>query len=278
MNSGVVIQLMVDTVAAAALYALVAQAVSLAFTGTGVVHLAIGQVGAAGGLAAAASLSAGIPLGAAILLGLAAGAALSTVAERALVAPARGRPLLAAVLLVAAAVVIQEALAGLFPHAAYAFPSVAGLYRVSGGIVHLADLVTIAVVIGVGIALVSTLASTQIGARLRVTAGAPELAERLGVNTAAVRTTTFAAAGALATAAVLLGAARFPIGAGGAAVLALRGLGAAAAGGMSSRTRLVSAAVVIAGVEVVGDFYLGGGGEFLCDAVTVGLVALGWRR
>lgn len=278
MNGGVTLQLAVDTVAAAALYALVAQAVSLAFSGTGVVHLAIGQVGATGGLVAAGCLSAGAPLGAAILVGLAAGTGLSAVAERALVAPARGRPLLGAVLLVAAAVVIQEALGGLFPRTAYVFPIADGLYRVFGGIVHLSDLVTIAVVAVVAIAAVALIQGTQVGARLRVTARAPELAERLGINTAAVRTATFAAAGSLVTGAVLLGASRFPIGAGGAAVLGLRGLGVAAAGAMTSRAALVAAAAVVAGVEVVGDFYLGSGGELLCDAAAVVLIALGWRR
>jgi len=29
---------------------------------------------------------------------------------------------------------------------------------------------------------------------------------------------------------------------------------------------------------VVGGFYLGGGGEFLCDAVAVLLIAAAWRR
>jgi len=55
-NGAVVVQLGVDCVAAASLYALVALAVSLAYSGSGTYHLAIGQVGVAGGLIAAGVL------------------------------------------------------------------------------------------------------------------------------------------------------------------------------------------------------------------------------
>ena len=278
MSGGIVVQLAVDCAAAASLYALVALAVSLAYSGSGTYHLAIGQVGVAGGLIAAAVLQAGWPVWIAIIAGLAVGAALSAAMERGLVAPAAGRPVLAAVLLIAAAVVIRELLQGLFPRSAYNFPSTGGTLRVFGGLVHAADLVTIAVVVAVAAAGAVVLRSTTLGAALRLTAIAPAAAERIGVDTARVRAASFAAGGALAAAAILLGVGRFPIAASGGVVLALRGIAAAAAGGMRSPARVVVAAVVIAAAEVVGGYYLGGGGEAIADVAAVLLIAAAWRR
>ncbi len=279
MSSGIVFQLGVDTLAAGALYALVALAVSLAYSGSGVVHLAIGPVGLAGGLLAASLFSGGMPLVPAALAGLAVGGALSGVAERALVAPVVGKPLLGMTILVAAAVLAQGVLSGLFPRPAYAFPTASGVYTVAGGIVHQYDLVTLAAVVVVAGVSVPVVKSRRVGGSLRLTATSPRQAERLGVNTAFVRTTSFAVGGVLATGAVLLGSARFPLAAVGAVALTLRGIAAAAAGRMVSPTRIAGAALLIAAVEVVGGYELGGGrGELLCDAVAVLLVAAGWHR
>jgi branched-chain amino acid transport system permease protein len=274
----VIVQLGVDCLAASALYALIALAVALAFSGSGTVHLAIGQVAVTGALTAAALVSARVPLWLAWLAGLAVAAAVSGAVEAGLVAPALGRPVLGAVLLVATAVVLREVLQGLFPHPAYAFPIAAGTLRVLGGIVHVADVLTIGVVAATALAVGVVLRSSLLGAALRVTAAAPAAAERIGVDTARVRLAAFAIAGALAGVAVLLGAGRFPLSASGGAVLALRGIATAAAGSMRSPVRVVAAAVVIAAAEVVGGFYLGGGGEFLSDAVAVLLIAAAWRR
>jgi branched-chain amino acid transport system permease protein len=277
-NGAVVVQLGVDCVAAASLYALVALAVSLAYSGSGTYHLAIGQVGVAGGLIAAGVVQAGWPVWVAVVAGLAFGAALSAAMERGLVAPASGRPVLAAVLLIAAAVVTRELLQGLFPRSAYSFPSTSGTFRVLGGLVHTADLVTIAAVVAVAATGAVVLRSTTLGAALRLTATAPAAAERIGVDTARIRAASFAVGGALVAGAVLLGVARFPLAASGGVVLALRGIAAAAAGGMRSPARVVAAAVVIAAAQVVGGFYLGGGGEALSDVAAVLLIAAGWRR
>ena len=212
-----------------------------------------------------------------MLAGLAVAAMLSGGAERGLVAPALGRPLLGAVLLVAGAVVLREVLQGIYPRSAYAFPTVPGTIRALGGVVHVADLVTVAVVAGVATGAALLLRTSTVGASLRVTASAPVAAERIGVDTARVRFLAFAVGGALAAGAAMLGAGRFPLMAGGGVVLALRGIAAALAGGMRSPLRVVGAAVLIAVAEVVGGFYLGGGGEFLSDAVAVLLIAARWR-
>jgi branched-chain amino acid transport system permease protein len=277
-NAGIVVQLAIDSIAAAALYGLVALAVTLCFSGSGTLHLAIGQVAVAGGLVAAVALSAGLPLWLAVVAGLAVGGALSAAAERGLVAPASGRPLLGAVLLLAGGLVLREVLLGVFSKPAYGFPSAGGTFFVAGGVVHVADLLTIGVVLATAFGGAAALRSTTVGAALRLTASAPQAAERIGVDTARMRAVAFGAGGVLATAAILLGVARFPLAATGGVPLALRGIAAAAAGGMRSPARVVAASLAIGAVQVVGAFYLGGGGEAIADAVAVALIATGWRR
>jgi branched-chain amino acid transport system permease protein len=284
MSGGILLQLAVDTLAAAALYSLVALAVWLAYSGSGTIHMAVGQIALTGALVSAILFGRGISLWVAVPAGLAAGGVLSAIAERGLVAPSLGRPLLGAVLLVAMAVVLSEVVRGLFPHPAYSFPSPGGTVSVGGGLIHLADVVTIAAVAAVGAATAWLLRRTLMGAALRVTAGAPAAAEAIGVETALVRTLAFAIGGALATAALLLGVNRFPPGSGVAGaggvtvVLALRGIAAAVGGGLRSPLRVVGAAIVIAAAEVVGGYWLGSGGEFISDAAAAGLIAAGWRR
>ncbi|HUC35840.1 MAG TPA: hypothetical protein VMR97_01810 [Acidimicrobiales bacterium] len=279
MSTGIAVQLAVDTFSAAALYALVALAVSLAYSGSGVIHLAIGQVGLAGGLSAASLHAGGMPLLPAVLVGIAVGGALSGVAERALVSPVIGKPMLGAGILLSAALLAQGVLAGIFRQPAYAFPSASGVYGFLGGIVHKYDLLTLATVAVVAGTSAMVIRSRRVGGSLRLTARAPRLAERLGVPTAMVRTSSFVIGGVLATGAILLGAPRFPLVAAGVGALPLRGIAAAAAGRMVSPRRVAGAALLIAAAEVVGGYELTGGrGEFLCDAVALVLVAAGWRR
>ena len=274
-------QLAVDTLSATALYALIALAVSLAYSGSGIVNLAIGQIATAGALAAAATTTGGWPLWASVVLGVAVGASLGAAAERTLVKPSIGRPMLGAVLLIAAAIVLREVLIGLFPRTTYVFPVVGGTVHVWGGIVHIADVVTIAAVGGAAAGAVVILRTTTVGAALRATAGSPGAAELLGVDTQMVRTASFAVGGALATGAALLAVSHFPITAGGGVVLALRGIAASVAGGYRSPARVLLCALVIAAGQVIGGFYLGSGGEVISDGVAVVLVALGgllWDR
>jgi len=276
----IAVQLGVDSLAAASLYGIVALAVSLAYSGSGTVHLAIGQVGSAGVLTAAALIARGTPLWLAVVAGVAVGAVLSGGAERGLVKPALGRPVLAAALLVAAAVVAQELLIAIFPATVYAFPTTPGTIGLFGGSVHMYDLVTIAAIAAVAVGGYAMVRSRRYGVALRLTASSPAAAERLGVDTAWVRTASFAAGGALATCAAMLAAARFPVsaGAGGAVLVSLRGIAAAAGGRMTSPVKILLGALVIGVAEVVGQYLYGGGGEFFADAFAVLIVLLGWRR
>jgi branched-chain amino acid transport system permease protein len=270
----IALQLAVDALAAAALYALLALAVSLCFSGSGILNLAIGQIAISGGLVAAAATGAGWSPLLGVLAGLAVAAAVAGLAERTLVAPAAGHPVLGAALLVAGAIVLRELLLGLFPRSAYAFPAVGGTFHVLGGLVTAADLVVIAAVAAAGAAGAVVLRATAVGAALRLTAAAGDAAELIGVDTQRVRTASFAVGGALAAAAVVLGVSHFPISAGGGVIPAFRGLAAAVAGGLRAPAPIALAALAIGGAQVVAGFYLGSGGEVAADGVAVGLVAL----
>ncbi|HUC13106.1 MAG TPA: hypothetical protein VMS00_01515 [Acidimicrobiales bacterium] len=285
MNTGIVVELGIASIAAAALYGLIALGVVLAYAGSGTVHLAIGQVAITGGLVAAAVYRAGASVGLSIFVGLLVGGALSALAETGLVETTRGRPLIGAVLLLAGGVVLWEVLVGIFPQPAYAFPSMGGTFHLAGGLVRVRDLVDIGVVVLAALLGLVVLQFTTLGTSLRLSSSAPEAAERIGVDTAHMRRLAFATGGVLATGAVLLGVADFPLAVAsltpavaGGLPLALRGIAAAAGGGMRSPVRALGAALAIGAVQQVGDFKLGAGGEALANATSVLLIMVGWPR
>ena len=251
--------------------------VLVAYSGTRVIHLALGQVAMAGALVAA-GLAQSWPLGIAIVFGLGVGAGVSAAGERTLVAPLARRVELAAIVLVAAAVVVDELLRGLYSRSAYAFPSLGGQLHPGGGIIRVADLVTVAAALGLGAAGTWVLNSTSAGAALRATAASPESAELIGVDTARVRTVAFAVAGALGAGAVLLSAGRLPLAATAGLPLAVKGIAAAVAGRLRSPLTVGLGALAIAAVQVVGAYFLGSGGEVLADLAALCLLIGGWRR
>jgi branched-subunit amino acid ABC-type transport system permease component len=285
MNTGIVAELGIASIAAAGLYGLVAMGVVLAYVGSATIHLAIGQVALAGGLVAATVYGAGTSVGLSIVLGLLVGGALSALAERGLVEPTRGRPMLGAVLLLGGGVVLWEVLVGIFPQPAYAFPTIGHTFHVGTALVRVRDLVDLGVALLVAVVGLVVLQFTPVGVMLRLTSSAPDAAERIGVRTTRMRGLAFAIAGVLATAAVLLGVADFPLAVASSTPsavsglpLALRGIAAAAAGGMRSTARALGAALAIGTVQAVGDFKLGSGGEALADAASVLLIVAGWPR
>ena len=275
MNGGVAVQLGVDCLAAAALYAIVALAAALAFSGTRVLFIAAGQAGAAGALVAALLVVHAVPVPFGILVGLLVGAAVAAIAENQLVERVPGRPLYGTALLVALAVVLQEVLAGFFPAPAYAFPTIGTVIHAGGGVVRVADIVVVGCGLAVAAVTAAVLTRTTLGVRVRLAARDAAIAERLGIRTVRVRAGTFAVAGALATAVVLLGADRFPVSATTGVVIGLRGLAAAAGSRMRIGPQLAVGALVIAVAEVVSGYWLGSGGEAIADAVAAALVLRG---
>lgn len=278
MSGGLVLQLSLDSLAAAAIYAVLGLAVYAAYAGSGVVHLAAGDVAMVGAVAGAALAARGAPVAAAVLLAVGLGAATSALLERGLVARTAGRPLAAAAGLLAAGAVLRQGLAALFTHTAYPFPAPSRVWRVGGGVVRSSDLLTLAVLGGVALAASALVARSGAGAALRVTAASPAAAEDLGVDTARVRLAAFAAAGALAALGAVLASARVAPAPAAGVALALRAVAAAAVGGFRSPAAVCAGALLIGAVEVVAGYVLGGGGEAVTDAVAALLVAMWWRR
>ncbi|MHB8719328.1 MAG: ABC transporter permease subunit [Candidatus Dormibacteria bacterium] len=277
LNGGLVLQLALDTLATAGIYAMVGIGIYIAHSGTRVLHLAIGEVAMAGALVAA-GLATAWPLVVAVPAGLAVAAGLSASAERLLVAPLARRVELAAILLIAAAVVLREVLRGLYSRGAYPFPSVAGTLSPGGGVLRVSDVVTVAAALAVAAGGNFVLRRTSWGAALRATAASPGAAAMIGVDTATVRTAAFAAGGALAAAAALLAADRLPLAATAGVPLALRGIAAAVAGRLRSPWTVCLGALAIGAVEVVSTYFLGAGGQVVADAVALLLLLTGFRR
>ncbi len=132
MNGALVLQLALDTLATAGIFAIVGMGVLVAYTGSRVLHLAHRRGGHGRG-AGRRGLSTGWPVAVALVAGLAVAAVLSAAGERVLVAPVARRVELAAILLLTAGLVVRELLRGLYSRSAYSFPSVAGELRLGGG-------------------------------------------------------------------------------------------------------------------------------------------------
>jgi branched-chain amino acid transport system permease protein len=277
-SGGLVLQLTLDSLAAAAIYATLGLAVYAAYAGSGVLHLAAGAVAMVGAVAGAALAGRGAPVAVAVVLALVLGAAASALLERGVVARVAGRPLLAAASLMAAGAVLRQGLSALFPDAAYPFPAPSRVWRLGDGVLRASDLVTLAVVFAVALAVAALVSRTGFGAALRVTAASPAAAEDLGVDTARLRLAAFAAAGALAALGAVLASPRVAPAPAAGVALTLKAVAAAAAGGFASPLSVCAGAVLIGGVEVVAGYALGGWGEPVTDAVAVLVVALRWRR
>ena len=277
LNGGLVLQLALDTLATAGIYAIVGIGVFIAHSGTRVLHLAIGEVAMAGALVAAGLISS-LPLLLGVAAGLVVAAAVSAGAERALVAPLARRVEVAAILLIAGAVVLRELLRGVYSKDAYAFPTVGGTLTPAGGVLHVADVVTVVVALAVAAGGTWVLQRTDWGAALRATAASPDAAGMIGVDTATVRTVAFAAAGVLAAGAALLAAGRLPIAATAGAPFALKGIAAAVAGRLRSPWWVCAGALAIGAVQVVSTYFLGAGGEVVTDILALLLILTGFRR
>ena len=276
-SGGTALQLCIDALAASGVYALVAIGVQLAYAGSGVLHLALGDAAVAGAIAGAALAESGAPAWVAGVLAVVVGAVLSLAMERALVRPSGGRVVVAAAALVAGGAVLRQAVGAVFTHAAYAFPALSSGWRVGEGVVRAADVVTACVTVAVAVMFALLLARTRAGAALRVTAGGGAAAESIGVSTRRVRAGAFAVAGLLGALAAVLAAGRVAAAPASGVAIGFKGLSAAAAGRFGSPLTACLGAVLIGGTEVGTTFVLGGGGEAVTYAVALAALALGWR-
>jgi branched-chain amino acid transport system permease protein len=277
-SGGTALQLCLDGLATSGVYALTGLGVQLAYSGSGVLHLALGDVAVAGAIAAAAMVAAGVPVVVAALVGLAGAALLSGAMERGLVRPAGGRVVLAAAALVGGGAVLRQVVAAVFTHSAYAFPALQVTWHVGDGVLRASDAVTGGVAVAVAGGVAALLGRTRTGAALRATAGGQAAAESIGVDTGRVRAASFAVAGLLGGLAAVLAAGRIAATPAAGVAIGLKGLCAAAAGGFGSPLGVCLGAVLIGGTEVGTTFALGGGGEAITYAVAAAALALALRR
>ena len=278
MSAGLALQLALDSLAAAGVYALVALGIQTAFAGSGVLHLAAGDSAIAGVLTGAVAMEHGLTAPLAVLLGLAIAALTGAALETSLVRPVRGRPVLAATLLVLGGTVVRE-LGGALFSGRYTLPSIDTTWSIGGGVLHASDLLSIGVALALGGGVAVVLQRTAAGAALRITAATPMAAELCGVDTARVRRIAFALAGALAAAAVVLAAGRIPPSTASAVPLTLKGAAAAIAGGLGSPAGAGAGALLVGTTEVMGSYWFGGGGgEALVFGVAAAALALRGRR
>jgi branched-chain amino acid transport system permease protein len=277
MSGGTALQLALDGLAASGVYALVGLGVQLAYAGSGVLHLALGDAAIFGAIAGAALAAGGVPAWVAALLALLAAGVMSAGMERVLVRPTRGQVALAVAALVAGGTVLRQVVAAVFTHAAYAFPALGTTWRVGDGVLRASDVVTGGVAVVAALLVGFLLARTRAGAALRVTAGGAAAAESWGVDTRRVRAAAFAVAGVLAALAAVLAAGRVSATPASGVAIGLKGLSAAAAGGFGSPLAVCLGAALIGGTEVGAGFVLGGGGEAVTYAVAAAALALGWR-
>jgi branched-chain amino acid transport system permease protein len=275
-SGGTILQLALDGLATSGIYALVGLGVQVAYAGSRVLHLGLGDAAIFGAITGAALAEGGVPAPLAAVVALAVAGVLSVLMERLLVRPAAGRVALAAAALVAGGTVLRQVVSALFTHAAYAFPVVGGTWRIGGGVLRVSDAVTAGVALAGAAALGVVLVRTRLGAALRVTAGGAEAAESIGVDTRRVRALAFAAAGVLAGLACLLAAGRVAAAPATGVAIGLKGLCAAAAAGFRSPLLVCLGAALIGGVEVASTFVLGGGGEAVTYVVALSALALGW--
>jgi branched-chain amino acid transport system permease protein len=276
-SGGTALQLCLDGLAASGVYALVGLGVQAAHAGSGVLHLAIGDVAVAGAIGGAALAESGAPPWLAAPVALAAAALLSVLMERALVRPAAGRLALAVAALVAGGSVLRQLVAAVFTHGAYAFPAVGTVWRVGDGVLRAADVLTAGVAVVVATGAWWVLGRTRAGAALRATAGDAAAAELAGVDTRRVRARAFAAAGMLAGLAAVLAAGRVAATPAAGVGLGLKGLCAAVAGRLGSPLAVCLGAALIGGTEVGTTYVLGGGGEAVTFGVAALALAVGWQ-
>lgn len=277
-SGGTALQLALDGLATAGIYALVGLGVQIAYAGSRVLHLGLGDAAIFAAIVGAALAEGGVPAPVAAVVALLVGAALSALMERLLVRPAAGRVALAAAALVAGGTVLRQVVSGLFTHAAYAFPVLTATWRVGGGVLRASDALTAAVAVAGAAGLGVVLLRTRAGAALRITAGGAAAAETIGVDTRRVRAAAFAAAGVLAALAAVLAAGRVAATPSEGVAIGLKGLCAAAAAGFGSPLLVCLGAALIGGTEVAATFVLGGGGEAVTYVVALGALAAGWRR
>ncbi len=185
----IVPQLVLNSIIAGSVYALVGMSVSLTFAVTRFFNLAHGAVAAVGGYSVLyLAKTLGLNLGLAVVLGIAAAAATGYVLERLIFRPLRTRQASSMMLLVAslgAFTVLQALLAILFTSQ---FQSLSGLapagsLHVAGAAITIVQLITLLVAVLVLVGFWLVLTRTRFGKAVRAISDDEEVANIVGINT-----------------------------------------------------------------------------------------------
>lgn len=275
------VQVLVSTAAVGSALALVALGYTLVFAATGIVNFAQGPLLVVGGYGAYALTRAGLPVGAALVVSVAGTAAAGALVELVALRPLRrGRVEPVAdvgwVLTTFAAGLVAVDLVRLAvdaaPHAiAPLAASVFGwrVWRPAGVAVTPTDVVIVVAAVALVVGTDVVLRRTTAGRALRAVAQDREAAALTGVDTTAVVSAAFAAAGALAAVAAVLLAPKVFVRLENGLVLGLQGFVAAVLGGLGSPRGALAGGYAVAAVSAVARTLSPAGSRYETVAVFV---------
>lgn len=274
------LQQFIDTLIAAAIYALFAMGYALVFGVLDILNLAHGAIFMIGAFTAVqAMLGWHWPLLLALPFGVVAGGVAGVVLDLVAVAPLRARgggfltPLISTI---AAGIIFENIALGVFGPDSYSFPAGAfpqGQITIGDAVVQPVELFIVALTVTLMVALTIFLRSSKLGKAIRAVAANRTAAHLLGIDVArTVAITFFLASGLGALAGIFYGldfqdSVAFDMG----GSIQLRGLAVIVVGGMDSIPGVMLGSLLLAGSETIGVNVIG---SAYVDAIAFGLLFL----
>lgn len=252
----------VSGIAAGAVYVLIALGFSLIYRTSRVINFAQGDLAMLGAYIAYSAHSAGLPLGLAMLVGVLAIGALAAVAERVILRPLYGRPLVVAILAtVALAVAIEGAIQLIWGSQPLSLPSLVSQspWHVAGVAITPTDAAIFGIAFAVVLPLLWFIGATRTGRAMRGCAQDREVVTLFGVNPARMYSVSFILGGLLAGLAGVLIAPTVGLTSSGGLDLSAVGFSAAVLGGLGSLPGAIVGGVLISVVVNLAAVYVSSG-------------------
>ncbi len=271
------LQQVVDGISSGSIYAALALALVLVYRSTGLVNFAQGQMGALSAYLAWALGGAGVPVGAAIALSVLASVPIGALTERVLVRRfERGEPLTAIVVTVGVLICVNGIVTLIWGASIKPFPSIfpSGIVALGGVRVTWGDVGTVAVLVGVVLALQLLFLRTRLGLALRAVADNPSSSQLLGLPTGRLLMVGWGLAALLGGLAGSLIAPTVSLTPSMMDTILVYALAAAVLGGLDSPLGAVVAAWIIGISENLAGAYVGFIGSDLRIAVPLVLMAV----
>lgn len=273
------VQVVVSTATVGSALALVALGYSLVFSATGIVNFAQGPLIVVAGYGAYALTRAGVPVALALVVTVAGTAAAGAVVEVVALRPLKrfdpSTDVGWVLTTFAAGLVALDLVRLLVDAEPHALPPLVGsvlgwrAWRPAGVAVTPTDVVVLATTLALVAGADVTVRRTAAGRALRAVAQDREAASLVGVDTSAVVTAAFAAAGALAAVAAVLLAPRVFVRLENGVLLGLQAFVAAVLGGLGSARGALVGGYVVAAVSAVGRTLSPSGSRYELVAVFV---------